>query len=215
MPLEVPGPSEWDTTRLSLKRRGYLESETPFEQMVADLTEKAEVLCVNLEPSDGLKGKGSRRAVFRIAIGAVAVDLLHNSPHGLRGRYWQAPDLGDVATRRLLDALRSTVLSFAARNLSSREEIELSEKSIDAPTAKVWISEDNFLSSIDDQQLCVRRWCKNEENAPERIRGLWRRWWPDRSEIEIKGRFLFASGAPYDPPSKRFRASHIHFFGFT
>jgi hypothetical protein len=140
-----------------------------------------------------------------------ATDLFHNAPDGLRGRYWQSPEIGDLATRYLIDALKSELLAHAADNPAIVEmrakDITLDEvrASLDKPSAKVWVHEkddlgNTMISTTDEARLIVPRWEKNEE---VRLEKFWR-WTPGAGQIEVKGGLIRDGGKEgHIPESKR------------
>ena len=224
---QVPCSREWDTSSLPECRRAYLESGRSFEEIVSSLVEETEVRRAWIEPyRTHPKGtpKETRQVCFRLRICAPTYDLFYNSPDGLRGRYWQRPDLGDHATHHLITCLRPKFLKFAGDNPpeiihpAGTMKIEEIQASLDASSAKVWVREkdDDGNSKIDSTsgpQLKVLRWMQNE-NKPCSKGPLWR-WTPIDNEIEIKGALLTPEGDEKIPEGKQNRSCQIHQFGFT
>jgi hypothetical protein len=60
--------------------------------------------------------KSARQVIFLVSAGHETCDLLYHAPDGLRGRYWQSPDHGLLATRYLIGNLLPTLAAFADRN---------------------------------------------------------------------------------------------------
>jgi hypothetical protein len=211
--IQVPTSDEWNTSHLG-GDRAYLENRNAFEEIVDDLIPDAKVLCCEFEPSE--HWPGARRIVCLVTVAAVAVDLLHNSRDGLRGRYWQAPDRGDRANRYLVAALEPKLLDFARQKQTwNADDLAEVEKSINHPTAKVWVHEKSEKYGNDTMHPEVPRWRQNEAKAPQDLKYLWRKWWPDLSEIQVKGAFLSPAGDAWVPPTKRSRSNDINQFGFT
>ena len=232
----VPDSYEWDTSKLPKERRDYLDGGQSFEAIAESVAIEIARLAATetkvtkenleawIEPSKNTY-KGARQVIFRIRVSPRTYDLLYNAPDGLRGRYWQSPDKGSLATRYLIDLLKSTLLGFAKANppqLKSKKmhdnEMTLDDVciSLEAPSAKVWIREraDNGDSIIaGGPQLIVRRWKKNEADP----RGKGQQWCDTPSDgwIEIKGALIDSQGVEHVPESKWDRCWQIHHFGFT
>ena len=224
---QVPGSEKWDTSSLPECRRAYLDSGRSFEEIVGQLVEEAEVRRAWIDPyrthPTGTP-KETRQVCFRLSICPATFDLLYNSPDGLRGRYWQRPDLGDHATHYLITCLKPKLLKSAAGNPpkiippAGDMNIEEIEASLDAGSAKVWVREkdDEGNTKIDSKselQLTVLRWMQNENKAGNKG-PLWR-WTPIDDEIEIKGALLTPEGVETIPECKQNRSCQIHLFGFT
>ncbi|HEX4572086.1 MAG TPA: hypothetical protein VH184_16755 [Dongiaceae bacterium] len=191
-----------------------MENHNAFEAIVGDLIGDAKVLCCEYESSE--HWPGARRIVYLVTVGAVAVDLLHNSRDGLRGRYWQAPDRGDSANRYLISALEPKLLDFARQKETwNADNLAEAKKSISHPSAKAWVHEKTKKYANDTMHPEVPRWRANEAKAPQNLKYLWRKWWPDVAEIQVKGAFLSSTGDAWVPPTKRSRASDINQFGFA
>lgn len=222
--IRKPFPREWDTSQLAESRREHLEAGLSFEEIVDQIEAVLEVNYVRAKvfgtPARG-EPKNARQIIFRVRSGNQASDLLYNSRDGLRGRYWQSPEHGFVATHHLIRSLTPALLSFAEQTPPSPEKgvlemtIEDIRWSLSAPSAKVWPREcdssGSSLLAVDSLQ--VPRWIKNEQRA-EYNQCMWRRT-PMGDELEIKGGLLGTDGTEYLPEGKRNRSSQIHEFGYT
>lgn len=138
----------------------------------------------------------------------------------VRGRYWQSPDRGLLATRFLIDTMLPALMSFARENpptprgRAAPMAIEDIRASLQAPSAKVWPREtdkDGTLLKCD--YLNVPRWIESEQTA-ELNNGMWRRS-PTGGELEIKGAILGTDGTEHVPEKKQDRSRQIHRSGFT
>lgn len=205
-------------------RRAYLETGLSFDEMVDQIHANSDVVHVRTKPyGDPARGEpgNARQIIFRVRTGRQASDLLYNSRDGLRGRYWQSPEHGFVATLHLINSLTPALLSFAERNQPKSEKgipemtIEHIRWSLAAPSAKVWPRErdSNENSLLEADVLQVPRWIKNEERAEYNQRE-WRKT-PRGDELEIKGGLLGIDGTEYLPEGKRNRSFQIHEFGYT
>ncbi|MGT2468960.1 hypothetical protein ACVOMV_36490 [Mesorhizobium atlanticum] len=165
--------------------------------------------------------RNARQIIFWVRSGNQASDLLYNSRDGLRGRYWQSPEHGFVATHHMIRSLTPALLSFAEQNPPNFEKgapemtIDDIRLSLAAPSAKVWPREcdSNGNSLLEADALQVPRWIRNEQRA-EYNQCMWRRT-PTGDELVIKGGLLGADGIEYLPEGKRNRSSQIHEFGYT
>jgi hypothetical protein len=121
--------------------------------------------------------KDFQQACFRLHVSNEAFDLFHNAPDGLRGRYWQSPDIGFLATRHLIQVLSWKLLTYAAEkstcleNKAKEMTVDEVRASLAAPSAKVWVRERDdqgnlIISTKDEARLIVPRWEENEEVKP-------------------------------------------------
>jgi hypothetical protein len=149
--MTPPDLDEWDTSNLPPSRRTYLDEGISFEDIAASTVIEAQILKTWIEPlRDPPKHgpKNFRQVCFLIRICKQTYDLFYNASDGIRGRYWQSPDIGFLATRYLIDVLRPKLLKYAEVNppkidppTKNIEEMTIDEvgASLDAPTAKVWV----------------------------------------------------------------------------
>ncbi|MET4232655.1 hypothetical protein ABIA85_005944 [Bradyrhizobium sp. LA6.10] len=217
--------SEWDTSNLPSDRRDYLDSGMSFEKISDLVVAEHKILKAWTKPSENVYAE-ARQAIFRIKVShSSTYDLFYNAPDGLRGRYWQSPDLGFLATRSLIDLLKPALLKFAVANPLQLEpkkknvlEVSLDDVqiSLEAPSAKVWVRErDDSTNSIiaGGPELIVQRWTENE-NDPRGKGPQWRQT-PADGEIEIKGALIDSKGIEHIPEDKKDRSCQIHHYGFT
>jgi hypothetical protein len=220
--MQPPDPSEWDTSQLPADRRAYLEGGLSFEEIAIRMAQP-QIVGVRIRPKKtSMPGVPSdaRQIVFLIRFANVEViDLFYNASDGLRGRYWQNPDHGFLATRLVIDALSSKLLSFADLHPPTVPECAAPmdakdiKASLEATSAKIWPLEMNGINWLFEyQQLAVSRWIKNEANSPHGTN--WRET-PTVPELEIKGALLGPDGTQYWPPNKRDRSCQIHHYGFA
>ena len=219
-----PRLNDWDTSKLPESRRAYLDSGQSFESIAALIVERSEITKYWPDPlRDKPKGfPDFDQVCFRLHVGNEAFDLFHNAPDGLRGRYWQRPDLGFLATRHLIDALNAKLLAYAKNNgpvlRGSAREMKVDEvgASLNAPSAKVWVRErdehgNNMIAPKNEPALLIPRW----KADPGPKGPLWR-WTPCDNEIEVKGALIRRGGnEEHIPESKRDRSCQIHRHGYT
>jgi hypothetical protein len=217
----VPKSDEWDTSNLPTQRRAYLDQGLSFEDVTASTVSQAQVRKNWIKPYRDAPEelKNYRQACFRVFVGYQNCDLIYNAPDGLRGRYWQSPDIGFLATRHLIGALKPKLLEFTKDNPAkifppntNIKEMTIDEvrASLDAISAKVWVREN---ISYDRPQLTVRRWELNENVLGGK--GILWRWTAYEDEIEVKGALLDPAGSETIPDGKRDRSCQIHYYGFT
>lgn len=222
--IRKPFATEWDTSQLPEGRLRYLEAGLSFDEMADQIQANSDVVHVETKPyCRPARGEpeNARQIIFRVRCGKQASDLLYNSRDGLRGRYWQSPEHGFVATHHLISSLTPALLSFAERNPPKVQKgvpemtIEHIRWSLAAPSAKVWPRErdSDANSLLEADVLKVPRWVKNEERAEYNQRE-WRKS-PRGDELEIKGGLLGSDGTEYLPEGKRNRSWQIHEFGYT
>jgi hypothetical protein len=219
----------WDTSNLSANRRVYLDDECGFETIAQSIVSEATILRSWLEPyrtanpRDQVE-RSARQVCFRVSVSLRTFDLFYNSVGGLRGRYWQKPELGFEATKQLIHFLKPSLTAFAEANpprfeTRSRYATEMSLAdvglSLDAPSAKVWVGEEALV--MGQPELVVKRWVENEGKEIAGLRSKGARWRcaPESGEIEVKGALIDSSGGEHVPISKERRSEEIHYFGFT
>ena len=218
-----PKPIEWDMSRLSEKRLAYLNLDLSFEQIASRFLDEAKIADVRIKglqkPIPDVQ-RGTRQIIFLIRVGSEVSDLLYNAPEGLRARYWQSPDEGFLATRKLIDAFSDKLLSFANQHQPDPPEnaapmdIQDIRASLEASSAKIWPREmDGTKWFLEEQELVVPRWRDNEKERNSK--GTSWREIPTIPELEIKGALLGPDGIQYWPPEKRDRPRQIHHYGFT
>jgi hypothetical protein len=113
--IKPPDSTQWDTSEISPERRTYLDANFTFEKISSRAVASLEIVGADVidywsappHESDG------RQVVFLVRIDFEVSDLLYNAPDSLRGRYWQSPDCGFLATKDLLNDLAPALISFA------------------------------------------------------------------------------------------------------
>jgi hypothetical protein len=211
-------PGEWNTSQLPGDRRAYLDSGLSFEELASRLITERQVMHVKLkryqDPAPG-EPKDAQQVVFLIRVGDETCDVLYNAPDGLRGRYWQSPDHGFMATRHLIGRLLPAQNPPTPIGKTAPMFAKDIRASLEAPSAKIWPRErdDNGISLFADRQLMVPRWHGNEQHGSFN-KGMWRQT-PRGGELEIKGAILGPDTTEYIPEGKRDRSCQIHRFGFT
>ncbi len=207
-------------------RRAYLE-QASFESLVVRVADEAVVTEAWVEPYNspppGVPKNAARQIIYRLSVSEQTLDIFFNAPDGLRGRYYQGPDHGFEATRRLIDALTSKLLAYAEqhppmpRKKAAPMGLECIAASLSRPSAKIWPREwgATYLLIVPppDEQLVVARWLANEAAGGDN-KGMWRRK-PIQNELEVKGALLGTDGTEHVPPGKRDRSCQLHRFGFT
>ncbi|OSI21193.1 hypothetical protein [Bradyrhizobium canariense] len=218
--IRPPSKTEWGTSGLSAERRAYLDAGLSFEKITTRVIESATVISSCIEPyRNAPRGeRDGRQIIFVVRTSAQLCDLLYNAPDGMRGRYWQSPDLGFTATKHLIEGLLPKLMSdgppappehCAPMNA---DDITASLKGL---SAKVWPRErdDGGTPLWIEDRLKVLRWEQSEQLIDGKGRS-WRRSFTS-DDLEIKGALIGADQTEYIPASKRDRSCQIHKFGFT
>ncbi|MGX1353010.1 hypothetical protein AB7M49_006619 [Bradyrhizobium elkanii] len=221
--MKPPDKAEWDTSQLS-PERSYLNAGLSFEEIASRVVTTVQMLRVLVKPYETPEHgepKNARQVAFLSRADPQACDLLFNAPDGLRGRYWQSPDHGFLATKHLIGELMPALKRFAMAEppgpCTEAAEMTIADivASLAAPSAKVWPREfdddRNWLLKAD--KLTIRRWAENEMQAEAHL-AFWRRS-QVTDELDIKGAILGANGTEYIPAHKRYRSYQIFKFGFT
>lgn len=217
MTIRPPTRTEWDTSRMG---RAYLDASLHFEEIAAEAADRAAIVGGKIEPyrdrapeDDQNEARRARQAILVAKIDHKTCNLLFNAPDGMRGRYWQSPEHGFLATRHLISNLLPKLLAFAEQNtleiIDKAEPMTLDEMrtSLELPTAKVWPIE-----KWENGALIVKRWVENEKGAPSG--GMWRRS-PTGDSVEVKGALLGKDDMEYVPKHKRYRSCQIFHYGYT
>ena len=177
-----PRKQEWAFTDFPPERRNYLELDPPFAEIAQRIADEA--ICEFAEP-DSLAQistnapKGTWRVCFKIRVLSQTSDLFYNGRDGLRGRYWQNPVAGFAATHHVLDLLKGRLLDYVRTHpecmvSESKASEHLLERSLDAPSAKIWAHEGKRQNFNERPRLFVERW---NTSSPG---GKWR--WAPASE---------------------------------
>ncbi|TPN46362.1 hypothetical protein [Mesorhizobium sp. B1-1-7] len=209
---------------MSDSRQAYLDAGLSFEEIFGQIQAECHVIGAKVKgygtPARG-EPKNARQVIFLVRTSKQACDLLYNAPDGLRGRYWQSPNHGFVATQFVIRSLQPALMTFAEHNppvlLGRVADMSIEEIrcSLAIPSAKLWPRErdDDEASLLTEDKLLVPRWLENEQHA-QINQGMWRLT-PTGSDLEIKGGILGTDGLEYVPNGKRDRSCQIHRFGFT
>lgn len=179
-----------------------IQAWVSYEQIVEQLAACA-VLPLYWEPAYSLNLSGCHRASFELDVGHDLYDAFFNSPTGYRGQYAVSETRGEAANRKLIDALRPSLLRCAQRDPNAHQQWVAA--SLQGSQAKVWIveSEVDEQLTVDTPSIDYPPW---EFNAPNG-QGLRA---PYGTRLEVKGGWLDPSGKAKLDPSKQHRSSHIH-----
>jgi hypothetical protein len=223
--IRKPSHEEWNTSGLPADGRDYLDLGLSFEEIAAQIGGESQIVCARIEPYRDRPSsvpRDVRQIIFVIRVSQQACDQFYNAPDGLRGRYWQSPDHGLVATRYLIGKLMPELLSFVEQNPPrppkkiSRMTSEEIQASLQAPSAKFWPREKDATGELllagEDAGLVVPRWAQNEQYGEQK--GMWRKSLTG-DELEIKGALLDPNGTEHVPDGKRDRSCQLYRFGFT
>lgn len=225
--ITPPSRNEWSTETLPSERQVYLQHPIAFEEIVSRIAANATFYDAKIIPFDTYQNKqeqAARQITFRVKTSPQDCDLFYNSQDGLRGRYWQSPDIGFMATKYFIDSLKSRFLEFCmihtpivlGKKTKTMGADEIAA-SLYGSSAKVWPCEVvsqgiRDIAYENRPQLFVSRWKENEEKA--RQPRQWR-WSPCDRDLEIKGALIDPQYQEFIPSDKRDRSCQIHMYGFT
>jgi hypothetical protein len=212
--IKPPSKQEWVFAEFPSERRSYLELDPSFEDIAQRVADEA--VCEFAEPDRLCKtavwaSEGTWRAWFKIRVHSSTSDLSYNGRDGLRGRYWQDPAAGVLATHHVLSLLEERLLDYVRTHpeciVSEPTASERSiERSLDAGSAKIWAHEKKDQNFNEGPRLFVERW------SVSRPGGNWC-WAPTHPLLDIKGAFFTPDH--HEHIVKPHRDYEIHKYGFT
>lgn len=226
--------------------REYLKTNEPFDSLVQELEAAVAASgeqCVRfrIEPNDGkyggsdvlLKRLQCRRASWAIRLDPILLDKFFNGLMGIRAQYYASPYHGAAMNTRLLSALRTRLVELAQVAAPSADR-KLVELSLDAPSAKAWISEKNLngqkiiraseLTLTDEELqndwLDLARAVKAGKIGNDQFQlysaALNGVRVPIADQLEVKGAWITGEDRrDYVTPDKRDRDTQVFMFGFT
>ena len=225
--------------------RGYLATNEPFDSLVQELeaavaASSEQSVSFRIEPTDGkyggdvlLKRLHCRRASWKIPLHSILLDKFFNGLMGIRAQYYASPYHGAAMNTRLLSALRTRLVELArARDPSG--DWKLIELSLDAGSAKAWISEktvngEKIIRASDltlteeelqndwlDLAKAVRAGEVGNDQFNLYSAALSGVRTPIADQLEVKGAWItHEDRREYVTPDKRDRDTQIYMFGFT
>ena len=222
------------TDRVCDKRRLYMEESRSVKDVIEAVADDANG--ITYRPKRGtIDAKGQTRAEFRFSVTPRTYDIFFNSSSGYRAQFYYDQGRGMQQNRAILTSLRPILLSaVSANNPHETFTIAHVERSLDLPSAKIWINEDT--SSLDQKSIDataltainVPHWVGAAREAEAGIRGgftlqpsakqkaLLGVQAPTGTELKVFGAWLDdRSGLELVVPSKRNRARQIRVYGFA
>jgi hypothetical protein len=191
-----------DEQRLSLLSQPFV-----FDELILKLKQEMQVVCFHRDVCD--KDNTYSRPMFCVYIGFTLFDLFFNSASGYRGQYFESPNQGNNANRRLLDTLSPLLVNWA---LANNQPIDLDwlNTSLSQNSSKAWLVEyyalncqecDNEWTSSYKPELMIenQRWNKSSNGAQA----------PQFSKIRIFGGFINHQKDEWVADHKKCRATHI------
>lgn len=201
----------------SLERRRRLETLIPFAELI-DALKVSSVACFHCEPKQ--RDPSYCRATFCLDAGPELFDAVFNTASGYRGAYFDDPNAGLAANRRLLDALSPVLVQWAMARDPSINHARLVE-SMSLPSAKLWLAEDQ----VSLCRSCAGGWSSSYvasmhiENGrweqSSHTHAVWGRQAPELSKLRILGGFVNESHQEWVADHKIARAKHIWEHGWT
>ncbi|WP_193173914.1 hypothetical protein [Nisaea nitritireducens] len=216
----IPEAKEWIFDKITSDRRKYLEQDIPFEETTKCILSSCQIFCCDYEkyhtPPDGTPDN-TKQVLFKINTKKEFFDLFYSSRDGLRGRYWQSPDIGNVATKYFISQMEERLIDYWKVKRGT-DDLDFVRASLNEASAKVWIAEKDdggsyLVKNGCETTICVERWKRNQIEAKKEDE----RWKcaPVGNCIEIKGALLDPDLGEHIPVSKRDRSCQIHRFGYT
>lgn len=220
--------------RVSDERRLYMEEPRLFEDVLRAVTDDAKDIAYRTKRGC-IETKGHTRAEFRLSVTLRTYDLFFNSRSGYRAQFYYDQERGMQQNRAILTRLRAVLLDAAsAKDRHATFTIAHVERSLDVPSAKIWINEDT--SSLDQKSIDataltainVPHWARAARKAEASIRhgftlrpaaqqkALLGVQAPTGTELKVLGAWLDdRSGLEFVAPSKRNRTRQIRVYGFA
>jgi len=213
----------WDFTDLiAAERRSRLLALSRFDDVILTLTASCKILNYEAEPFLHDRLSGCVRAIFLLQVDFDTYDGFFNSPVGYRAQYCLGSEIGELANRHVIDALRSKLIKFAQPLTTPTFDSERVARSLDAIDAKIWIDETED-GSGPPRQLEVHinypPWVEGakrgdhlqQEEYIGAVRGVFA---PHGSRLEIKGGWLDKNGLVKRDPVKSHRSEYIAINGY-
>lgn len=216
----LPTSDDWRYEGVSEERLRYLNASVSFEEILARIDREGTVRSAKIDPGRDSDVQGGIRPIFEVSVTRETSDLFFNGPDGYRGKYWQGTEIGQVANRQVIEILTPRLLAhpkdkfkiIAPARMMALPELE---KSLQLPSAKVWIGAEIESIANATGELIVRRWRQNQLSGklPQSAALASR---PMMSEIlDVKGAFLTGEGIELVQLSKKDRANQIHLGGWS
>ncbi|MGF6870606.1 hypothetical protein [Paraburkholderia sp. MM5477-R1] len=220
-----------------IKGRAYLESDQPFDDVAHEIRDALEhaplcAVCFQLEQArdnPDLVKKNCKRGSWHIQLDVGLLDIFFNGKMGIRAQYYKSPEHGHFKNRLLLDLIKNRLVTFASKK-DPTVDTSMVKLSLNAESAKVWISERSLLGQwiigcpapdlvedeIQNDWLDVARKVQCGELGPAQRGALHGVRAPLADQLEIKGAWVTELGRDeYVPEEKRDRDQQLHLFGFT
>ena len=209
--------NQWSYSPIQDKsRRARLEAAPPFAELAQAVADGMHIQCTHSDSCD--EATGFMRIVCCASIDCNLFDLFFNAESGYRGRYFVSPEEGLVANGQLLQLVS---MPLAAFKVHGNMPASHAERSLRAPSAKVWLAEvgKGFCPT------CAGGWTTPQDAAAEILNDRWEhghdakaqygRKAPRLEQLRIMGAFVDRSGNEYVTTQKRNRAQQIHDFGWS
>ena len=205
-----PTAQQWQFAKgFTPERLAYLERDLRFEEIGALIVREARVTALPLEFRRDGELRGCRRPLFRLVVAPATFDQFHNARDGYRGRYWQAPDIGEQANQWLLRALLPKLIESCGDALNKM----LAEQALSCESATLWFHEE---SSAGTARLSVAQWEETASGGSTLSRkardGSWA---PTGTTIAVAGAFMTDRNQERLDPDTTERAMEIHLAGHT
>ena len=174
-----------------------------FDDVILTLTTSCKILNYEAEPFLHDRLSGCVRAIFLLQVDFDTYDGFFNSPVGYRAQYCLGSEIGELANRHVIDALRSKLIKFAQPLTTLTFDSERVARSLDAIDAKI-----NYPPWV---ERAKRGDHLQQEEYIGAVRGVFA---PHGSRLEIKGGWLDKNGLVKRDPVKSHRSEYIAINGY-
>jgi hypothetical protein len=190
------------TACVAPERSARLLSWESFDEIVESLS-NCEISDLYWEGAMSPHLKGCSRASFELLVPADVYDGFFNSPMGYRGQFARSETHGELANRKVLDALLYRLLDAAATHQTAN--LHQITTSLQAKQAKIWIVETTVEDQLTDPSpsIVFPPWEFNEPNG-QGLRA------PRGTHLEVKGGWVSPVGDEVINQFKNDRSRHIN-----
>jgi len=206
---------------VSEERKSKLLGLSSFDQVVESVVSASTIIAFQTEPFNNERLKGCHRASFLLSVDPVAYDAFFNSPSGYRAQFCLGQGFGEAANRRIIEALRTSLIEFARDKVDSEFDLDCVMASLDGKQAKIWVLEDAetqaglSLKVQIEYGPWVERAKKYDRCQEDEFSGSWRGVLaPVGTKLEVKGAWLKHGCEVIDTVKER-RSEQIKLNGYS
>ena len=216
--MDIVSAEKWTfATTVGDARLRALAEPPSFLDIVESVLADMHVLCCHPDPCD--VADGFERIIYCVKVDPALFDLFFNSKAGYRATYYRSPYEGLAANAKALEMLTPELVGSAATK--GQRPQHFIEESLLSQSAKLWLAEPERGIC----ELCSGEWSNPTDLEGDIQNGLWERdphgnavkgrKAPYFTKLRIFGAFLNQRFDEVIPERKRFRAQHIHKWGWA